>query len=171
MTATLAASCLDNRHLVPRRLWTLLVDRIIKEWKVSPPLADRVLDQAIGFLRLCAARPGETYSPSTLVDIGWHVFIIHTKAYAAFCEALAGRFIHHTPYNEDEVDISGADCGPCGPCHNNEKGLPVGVNQLSRTVAAMRELGIPVDEALWSTSGVQIGWARHEPAREPDSLL
>lgn len=145
-----SAPSLDNADMIPERLWTLLTDRIIKEWKTTPQLAARILDQALGFLKLCAARPDETYSPSPLVDIGWHIFIIHTKAYAAFCDNLAGRFIHHTPYNEDEVNIAAADCGPCGPCHGNEAGLPVGANQLSRTVAAMRELGITVDDALWS---------------------
>lgn len=139
----------DSLDLIPGRLQRLLVDRVVKEWRMNRPLAVRILDQTAGFLRLCSLRPGEGNSPSPMVDIGWHIFIIHTKAYAAFCEQIAGRFIHHTPYNDHEVDIAGADCGPCGPCHSNEHGLPVGVNQLSRTVAAMREHGIRVDDALW----------------------
>jgi hypothetical protein len=148
---------LDNRDLVSARLWTLLVDRIVKEWRMSRPLAERVMDQALGYLRLCAAEPEVTFSPSPLVDIGWHVFILHTKAYADFCDQLAGRFIHHTPYNDDEVNTAAADCGPCGPCHANERGLEVGVNNIARTVAALRRLGVTVDEPLWFAPGVRDG--------------
>ncbi|PZS17394.1 MAG: hypothetical protein DLM60_13820, partial [Pseudonocardiales bacterium] len=112
---------LDNKGLISERLWRLLVERILQEWRMSRPLAERVMDQALGYLRLCASCPEVTFSPSELVDIGWHVFILHTRAYMTFCEGMAGHYIHHTPYNEDEVKIAAADCGPCGPCHANER--------------------------------------------------
>jgi hypothetical protein len=31
------------------------------------------------------------------VDRLWHVFLTFTRDYAAFCQAVAGRFIHHRP--------------------------------------------------------------------------
>lgn len=145
---------LGNKEMIPGRLWRLLTDRIVHN-SMARPLAERVMDQALGFLRLCTASPDMTYSPSPLVDIGWHVFILHTRAYMAFCDELAGHYIHHTPYNRDQVNIAGADCGPCGPCHANEAGLAPGVNNLPRTITAMRNLGITVDEPLWSP-GTQI---------------
>ena len=67
-------------------------------------------------------------------------------------DRLAGHYIHHTPYNDAEVDIAAADCGPCGPCHANERGLDTGVNNIARTVAALRALGIAVDEPLWPST-------------------
>lgn len=35
--------------------------------------------------------------PSQAVDVAWHEFILHTRAYQAFCLAVFGRFLHHTP--------------------------------------------------------------------------
>lgn len=36
-------------------------------------------------------------SPSLLVDLGWHEFILFTKVYQEFCHQKLGRFIHHVP--------------------------------------------------------------------------
>ena len=35
--------------------------------------------------------------PSKAVDAYWHAFILHTRAYAEWCDATIGRFVHHTP--------------------------------------------------------------------------
>jgi hypothetical protein len=35
--------------------------------------------------------------PSKAVDAYWHAFILHTRAYAQWCELAVGRFVHHTP--------------------------------------------------------------------------
>jgi hypothetical protein len=35
--------------------------------------------------------------PSQVVDAAWHDFILHTRAYASWCEAAFGRLLHHTP--------------------------------------------------------------------------
>jgi hypothetical protein len=35
--------------------------------------------------------------PSRAVDSFWHAFILHTRAYADWCELTLGRFLHHTP--------------------------------------------------------------------------
>lgn len=35
--------------------------------------------------------------PSRLIDACWHVFILDTRSYAKFCEAVLGRFLHHEP--------------------------------------------------------------------------
>jgi hypothetical protein len=35
--------------------------------------------------------------PSVLVDDMWHKFLLHTRDYAAFCDAAFGRFLHHEP--------------------------------------------------------------------------
>ena len=35
--------------------------------------------------------------PSRLADAAWHEFILHTKAYEAWCQAAFGRLMHHTP--------------------------------------------------------------------------
>lgn len=35
--------------------------------------------------------------PSKAADVLWHEFILHTQAYARWCELALGRFLHHTP--------------------------------------------------------------------------
>lgn len=35
--------------------------------------------------------------PSILVDDLWHEMLLHTRDYAAFCDAAFGRFLHHEP--------------------------------------------------------------------------
>ncbi|MES2424963.1 MAG: hypothetical protein V4562_11080 [Pseudomonadota bacterium] len=35
--------------------------------------------------------------PSRAVDVLWHEFILHTKAYSDWCELALGWFLHHTP--------------------------------------------------------------------------
>jgi hypothetical protein len=94
--------------------------------------AERILDQAEGFLRLCALDPDGHYSPSPAVDIGWHVFILHTRDYARFCQEIAGGFIHHVPTSDEDKKAGHFD-------HMH-------------TPNALREHGIAVDDALWPMS-------------------
>ncbi len=121
----------SSRDFVARSLWDRLVARITREAGVDARYAERIMDQAIGFLRLCAARSDRAYGPSPTVDVGWHTFILYTKDYADFCTRVAGQFIHHWPTDGDD-DLGGGVA--------------------SDTVAAMRECGIPVDVALWDAS-------------------
>ena len=120
----------DNREVIPTALWNRLVARIACEASVDLLYAERIMDQALGFLRLCAARPDGAYGPSPLVDVGWHTFILYTQEYADFCMRIAGQFIHHWPTDDDEVSVE----------------------VTSDTVAAMVECNIPVDVELWLES-------------------
>ncbi|MFL6625734.1 MAG: TIGR04222 domain-containing membrane protein [Vitreoscilla sp.] len=43
-------------------------------------------------------------SPSPDVDQAWHLHLTRTAHYAAFCEALFGRFLHHEPGRADGGD-------------------------------------------------------------------
>lgn len=135
MTATIdlapASVELTNKGLISDELWTRLTNRIVKDEEgMTIALAERVMDQALGFLRLCAEKPGN-HSPSSMVDIGWHTFILYTRDYAKFCERVAGRFIHHNPFDE--------------------KGVDYGTGHVARTLAAMKQHGIAVDVALWAS--------------------
>jgi len=118
-----------HQHVVSRKLWDRLTARIAREHELSLDDASRVFDQTLGFLRLVALVPHTTYSPSPMVDKGWHTLILYTEEYAALCQSLAGRFIHHVPLD-----------GPADPLANN----------VARTVLAMRLHGLHVDEDLWN---------------------
>lgn len=123
-------------------LWNRLVRRITKDAEFGTKIGDagqqtaidfagRILNQTVGFLELIAHNPGVGFSPSRLVDIGWHNFILYTREYAQFCHRIAGRFIHHAPFDEVGVDY--------------------GTGHAVRTVDALRAFGWPVDDLLWTS--------------------
>ena len=133
MTSALSRTLVDRswsaQELIDDQLRARLVARIAREHGVDSPYAMRIVDQALGFLRLCAERPGQGYAPAPEVDLGWHTFILYTAEYADFCQRVAGRFIHHSP--------------------NDEPGRPKDVTSVPRTVKALRSRGFVVDEQLW----------------------
>ena len=154
LATPLDAIALDNRdalvdetgeHGFPRTLWDRLVTRIKGDLEfkqafgsetdeVQTLWASVLLDQALGFMRVCGHYPGSgPYAPSRLVDIAWHAFILYTMDYANFCQVNFGRFLHHIPDDEPGAVLKAAD----------------EVNYLARTVDAMTTNGITVIEAAW----------------------
>lgn len=129
MTTIEAPVQLAYRHLVDTVLWERLVARLVKDESMERSLAERVMNEALGFLQLCALEPDMAYGPSDTVDPGWHTFLMYTSDYAEFCDRLAGRFIHHNPTDIPGVDYSGGTTP-------------------AQTMRAMRKYG-PVDEMLW----------------------
>ncbi|MFF7525970.1 glycine-rich domain-containing protein [Streptomyces pseudovenezuelae] len=124
------ATTTDYRQLITPELYNRLVSRIVKDEEVEPGLAGRIMDSALGFLYLSATSPGQRLSPSPLVDIGWHTFILYTRGYREFCQRVAGRFIDHEPN-----DVPEAPQKPSG---------------IKRTIAAFKAAGLPIDEMLWT---------------------
>jgi hypothetical protein len=120
-----------GRGLISPVLFDQLVRRVVLDHEVGEDLTMRIVDQALAFLAACAGNTAAPLAPSALVDLGWHAFILHTRDYAAFCQRLAGRFLHHVPV---------------------EPGAPTGATAhatLRRTVAAIRDAGFSVDMDLW----------------------
>src|SRR6266545_4848036 len=124
-----SSRAIDPRTLVSAALFDRLVMRIVRDEGIERRVAERVMTQALGFLKACTDNPGVGLGPSEAVDAGWHAFILHTREYAAFCERVAGRFIHHRP-NDDGRGASE-------------------VEAIGATVAAMRAAGVYVDPELW----------------------
>ena len=132
ITAVMPASVsLANLSMISSSLRERLVNRIVNDEEMPHDLAERILDQAIGYLRLASIEPEGHYSPSPLVDIGWHTFILYTREYSQFCSDITnGGFIHHEP--TDEEGVPNLSSGPIG------------------TMQAMQKNGIVVDEPLWA---------------------
>jgi hypothetical protein len=161
VTTTLAAPpgaslALAYQQLVNPGLWDRLTARVRRSLEFQLQFgkldeteqiawAERIMNETLGFLQFCATSPVQGFAPSELVDIGWHTFILYTREYAAFCEEIAGRFIHHAP--NDVPGISSVGQGP------------------TATTQAMLEVGIAVDTELWS--GTADCNCTHTPCRRP----
>lgn len=119
-----------------------IVDRIAKDGEMSEELAESCFEETLKFLVVSQSTEARV-SPSKLIDVGWHAFILHTRTYTDFCLEQFGRYVHHQPTpgsNSDgylrarslakemfgELDVrfwpeSGA--GPCAPdsdCHDDD---------------------------------------------------
>ncbi|MDB4884191.1 MAG: hypothetical protein JWL95_2957 [Gemmatimonadetes bacterium] len=72
-------------------------------YDVSPTEARRHGEELRRYLLLCSKldRGGTLPTPKVL-DRMWHVFLLHTREYAAFCDALGYGFIHHVPSEETQ---------------------------------------------------------------------
>ncbi|WP_428330328.1 glycine-rich domain-containing protein [Mucilaginibacter sp.] len=58
--------------------------------------------------------------PSKDIDEVWHNHILYTEKYAKDCAHIAGRLIHHTPY--DLIAVNGAICSEaCDACACEDK--------------------------------------------------
>ena len=126
---TVASVVLDNKCLLDGTHWNRVVGRIRDGHQFDQVKAERVLNEALAFLRLCAADPAGSYGPSSMVDIGWHALLVDdTRRYMELCESLAGTFIHHVPLDG-------------GAAHDDITNVG--------TVKAMQSMGIVVDEELW----------------------
>lgn len=63
--------------------------------EINFDVAERTYRQ---FLTLHAGHPERTLVPSELIDLVWHFHILDTRKYAADCERIFGRYLHHDPY-------------------------------------------------------------------------
>ncbi len=96
------------------RIWRLkAAQRAIREHPLPPYLHDKLraaypqIDAAQAraverglrqfFHASAMARGRFVAMPSKAVDAMWHEFILHTRAYEAFCRHAFGRILHHTP--------------------------------------------------------------------------
>ena len=69
------------------------LENIAKRFEVD---SNQLLTELIKYL-IVTNKSNKTTSPSYLVDLAWHEFILFTKYYQQFCTKHFGKFIHHTP--------------------------------------------------------------------------
>lgn len=120
----------SGRTLIPDAVFDRLTRRLTTDHGLDDAYAARIVDQTGAFLKACADNPNLALAPSMAVDLGWHAFVLHTAAYAAFCQRIAGRFIHHEPTDDagdgsdqarqvlkvtvdPELWAAAADCSQC----------------------------------------------------------
>jgi hypothetical protein len=64
----------------------------------TPQHADAMEVEYKRYLILHAKDPSLALAPERDVDRFWHMHILDTRKYAADCDAVFGRFVHHFPY-------------------------------------------------------------------------
>ncbi|MDR7302232.1 glycine-rich domain-containing protein [Haloactinomyces albus] len=134
------------RTLIDETLFSRLATRITIDHGMDHDMAERIMDQALAFLAAAATNRCAPISPSPMVDIGWHTFILYTREYAEFCQRIAGRFIHHVPDDEsDTADrVSAHDEGR------------------SPTLVAIEHAGYAIDPELWPLTDGSCGPCHEE---------
>jgi len=71
---------------------------------------------------------GPVSMPSIVADTLWREFILHTKSYRLFCEAVYGRFMHHMPVGANDEfgrDLAGLEL--CWSYACKQEGIDAGV--------------------------------------------
>ena len=74
-----------------------IMTRVQKEHFLSDAETRKAEQLYRQFLTLHARYPDLAIVPPKLVDFVWHEHITHTRKYMADCDALFGRYLHHTP--------------------------------------------------------------------------
>ena len=77
-----------------------VIKRIEREEKVDRETARAWFAEMLVFLDLCA-RSDDELAPPPNVDKAWHAFLLHTRAYEAYCRERFGRLVHHQPGTTD----------------------------------------------------------------------
>jgi hypothetical protein len=134
VTSTIArpVGATDPSTLLDRETRNRLADRITADHPdITAGMAQRIVNQTLAFVATSGRTPGQGMSPSRLVDIGWHTFILHTVDYARYCEGVASRFVHHVP-----AENAGEAPGEAAAV-------------LTRTMSAIEDAGFALDTELW----------------------
>lgn len=97
--------------------WPLVRDFALDDPTAQRPFSTRLRDanqwtdeftaEAIGeyrkFMFLCRVA-GHPLTPSVVVDSVWHMHLLYSRNYLAFCEKVIGRFVHHDPGKGNDTE-------------------------------------------------------------------
>lgn len=97
--------------------------------------ADAIEVQYKHYLAVSMSNPGLPAPISVEVDQMWHQHILFTRDYAAMCDRVCGRFIHHKP------------------CESDEEQVRLSKDYQANTLPLMRQMFGEVDPAFWSADG------------------
>jgi hypothetical protein len=137
LVSDLAVATKDPRGLVTAELFDQMVNDVVTFDKVTRPYAERGVEQFLVFMKAWGdtmtevggdARAWVKFAPSPAVDKIWHRSMMRTRTFAAVCDMVAGRFMHHLPIMDEDIRSGQA----------SERGL-----------AAMRATGYRVDLEWW----------------------
>jgi hypothetical protein len=112
----------DHREaeLAISQWWDRCVNRLAAERGFPQDRAEFVMDRGVQFLY--RTRDDSHCVPTPAEDDGWHGMLGYTAEYAALCDAIAGRFLHHRP-NDVIGAMTHCDC-PGGHVMDKCGGVP-----------------------------------------------
>jgi hypothetical protein len=90
---------LRRQYVREARLPAFLIEKLCVQYpQLKPRDAELVLHGLRQFfLAHLRSKRAFVAMPSKVVDAAWHEFILHTKAYAQWCDMAFGRMLHHSP--------------------------------------------------------------------------
>lgn len=121
ITEVPAVPAVPHEH-ISDELWTQLVAALVADADAqSVELDEQRAERAMGelvnvYLPLVFEHSG--LSPSKLVDLAWHTFIKHMRAYERYCKEAFDRVIYHEPTPR----ASGCSRGACADCRDAADG-------------------------------------------------
>ena len=75
-----------------------IIRRMMKDYGMEETQAAASFEETLRFLERCAAPHAGPLAPTPEIDKGWHVFLLYSRAYRAYCSRIgSGRFIDHEP--------------------------------------------------------------------------
>lgn len=78
-----------------------VVERLASTEGLTSESALLLFEDLKRFLFLCATT-NERLVPTKPIDAAWHVFLLFTRDYAAFCADHLGSFVHHNPVHQPQ---------------------------------------------------------------------
>lgn len=127
-TTHAAPTAAELRALLPADVFARVAARTAAEHSMPADLADRSLAQTLTMLHAIAAHPGTRIHPTRVIDVSWHMLILHTADYIGLCDRLAGHYLHHNPA-DGATDFGAA---------------------VRASAQTLRDLGYEIDEELWA---------------------
>src|SRR5262245_2445922 len=93
-----ALRVLQDYDLTPVR------ERLLRDGSMPPSWVDEAIFEFRRYLGLSVVVPGRVMMFSKHVDEVWHVCLLFSRLYAAWCDAAFGRFVHHEPAQAPDPD-------------------------------------------------------------------
>ncbi|OLT27416.1 hypothetical protein BJF83_02340 [Nocardiopsis sp. CNR-923] len=116
--------------LIDPHLFDRLVSDVQRDHARDRATSARIVDQSLVYLVACSHTPSPI-SPTPLVDLGWHAFILRTSEYREFCRDVLGGFIDHHPNDARPNDAEREATA-------------------ERTLRAVLDTGLHVEHDLWT---------------------
>jgi hypothetical protein len=84
-------------NLISEENQKIIIKRIGEDYNYSLKEAEEMFVETCRFLIMVAENRNSVFVPSKKIDEAWHVFLLYTKEYFAFCQSLGLDYIHHEP--------------------------------------------------------------------------